>query len=85
MRPAHAAAASCTVVPPFKKPLIETGGDVREEAQGEGEGEETGVKERWTATRGAATSFGAFNERPFIVPRSSFKLFFKLRGLSRGS
>ena len=76
MRPAHAAAASCAVVPPFKKPLIETGGDVREEAQGEGEGEETGVKERWTATRGAATSFGAFNERPFIVPRSSFKLFY---------
>ena len=83
MRPAHAAAASCAVVPPFKKPLVETGGDVREEAQGEGEGEETGVKERWTATRGAATSFGAFNERPFIVPRSSFKLF--LRGLGRGS
>ena len=75
MRPAHAAAASCAVVPPFKEPLIETGGDVREEAQGEGEGEETGVKERWAATRGAATSFGAFNERPFIVPRSSFKLF----------
>ena len=52
--------------------LQSCGGDVREKAQGEGEGEETGVKERWAATRGAATSFGAFNERPFIVPRSSF-------------
>ena len=57
--------------------LQSCGGDVREKAQGEGEGEETGVKERWAATRGAATSFGAFNERPFIVPRSSFKLFYR--------
>ena len=63
--------------------LQSCGGDVREKTQGEGEGEETGVKERWAATRGAATSFGASNERPFIVPRSSFKLF--LRGLGRGS
>ena len=56
--------------------LQSCGGDMRGKTQGEGEGEETGVKERWAATRGAATSFGAFNERPFIVPRSSFKLFF---------